>query len=159
MKILAFSASNSRASINRALVHYALGRLNKISTNHTSSVLNLNDFEMPLYSIDREKEDGIPENARNFYKKIGDADALLVSFAEHNGCVSVAWKNIFDWMSRIDIKVWQGKPLVLLAATPGKRAGAGVLTQQVSLAPHFGAEVIGHLGIGKWSESWSSDKQ
>jgi len=159
VKILAFSASNSRASINGALVRYALGRLKQRTPDLTSRVLNLNDFEMPLYSIDRETENGIPQSAHNFFKAIGDADALLVSFAEHNGTVSVAWKNIFDWMSRIEMKVWQGKPLVLLAATPGPRAGAGVLTQQVALAPHFGADVKGHLGIGKWSESFDSDNK
>lgn len=159
MKILAFSASNSSASINAALVHYALGRLSEISANTISDTLNLNDFEMPLYSIDCEAQNGVPQSALNFFKEIGDADAVLVSFAEHNGCVSVAWKNIFDWMSRIDMKVWQGKPLGLLAATPGPRAGAGVLTQQVALAPHFGADVRGHLGIGNWRESYDPDNK
>ena len=36
---------------------------------------------------------------------VGDADAGLVSFAEHNRTVTSAWKNLFDWMSRIDMKV------------------------------------------------------
>ncbi|MEM7259552.1 MAG: NAD(P)H-dependent oxidoreductase [Pseudomonadota bacterium] len=154
MRILAFPASNSKASINSDLVQYALGRLGKLTQHLDTNVLSLNDFEMPLYSIDRETEEGIPNSAHHFFKQIGSADVILVSFAEHNGCVSVAWKNIFDWMSRIQTKVWQGKPLVLLAATPGPRAGGSVLAQQVALAPHFGADVKGYLGIGNWSESW-----
>ena len=82
---------------------------------------------------------------------------MLVSFAEHNGTTTAAWKNIFDWMSRIEMKLWQGKPVVMLAATPGSRAGAGVLGGQEMLAPFFGAEVRGKFGIGKWAEAWDAE--
>lgn len=156
VKLLAFAASNSRHSINRALVDHSLHRLrDEFISDLSVTLLDLNDFEMPLYSIDREMGSGIPTAARDFFDKIGSSDAVMVSFAEHNGTVTAAWKNIFDWMSRIDSKVWQGKSLVLMAATPGPRAGAGVL-QYASLAGHFGAKVIGSIGIGNWSESYDS---
>jgi NAD(P)H-dependent FMN reductase len=74
----------------------------------STEVLDLNDFEMPLFSVDREQAGGIPDFAHQFYKKVGAADALLVSFAEHNGSYSAAYKNLFDWTSRIDNKVYQG---------------------------------------------------
>jgi NAD(P)H-dependent FMN reductase len=60
-------------------------------------VLDLNDYEMPIYSIDRETEDGIPEEAQRFYDELGAVDAILISFAEHNGAYTAAYKNIFDW--------------------------------------------------------------
>jgi NAD(P)H-dependent FMN reductase len=155
MKILAFAASNSRHSINRDLVEYAAAQMQSdILPQAQVEFLDLNDFEMPIYSIDRETETGIPDAARVFFDKIGAADALLVSFAENNGSVTTAWKNIFDWMSRIEMKAWQGKPLVMLAATPGARAGAIVLDSQEMLAPHFGAVIRGKYGIGKWHEVW-----
>jgi hypothetical protein len=112
---------------------------------------------MPIYSVDREREDGIPAPAHAFFRRIGQADAILVSFAEHNGSVTAAWKNVFDWMSRIEMKLWQGKRMVLLAASPGPRAGAGVLDGQAALAPHFGGEVRGRLGIGRWRDAWDDD--
>ena len=155
MKILAFAASNSRTSINRALIDFAALRLKAdILPEAEVEFLDLNAFEMPIYSIDRERDSGIPAPAQAFYAKIGSADAILVSFAEHNGFVTAAWKNIFDWMSRIETGVWQGKPLVILAATPGRRAGANVLKSQELLAPHFGADLRGSLGIGPWAEAW-----
>lgn len=158
MKILAFAASNSRHSINRTLVEYAALQIKSdILPGAEIEFRDLNDFEMPIYSIDREAEKGIPDEARAFFDKIGAADALLVSFAEHNGFVTAAWKNIFDWMSRIEMKLWQGKPMVMLAATPGSRAGAGVLGSQEMQAPRFGADVRGKHGIGKWAESWDSE--
>ena len=158
MKILAFAASNSRNSINRALVEHAASRLRaEILPEAQIEFLDLNDYEMPIFSIDREREGGIPALAREFFGRVGAADALLVSFAEHNGFVSAAWKNVFDWMSRIETKVWQGKPIVILSASPGRRAGARVLASQSMQIPRFGGQLRGKLGIGRWSEAWDAE--
>ena len=156
MRLLAFAASNSRNSINRALIDHATAQLRQMAPGAEIETLDLNDFEMPIYSIDRERAGGIPARAQDFFANIGAVDAILVSFAEHNGFVTAAWKNIFDWMSRIDGQLWQGKPVVMLAASPGGRAGANVLASQELLAPHFGADLRGTLGIGKWPEAWDT---
>jgi NAD(P)H-dependent FMN reductase len=154
MKILAFAASNHSQSINRALIGYAAQRLQVLHPAAEVADVDINDYEMPIYSLDRERTDGIHPLAQAFFGKIGAADAVLVSFAEYNGSVSSAWKNIYDWMSRIDAKVWQNKPTVLLAATPGPRSGAGVLGAQTTTAPHFGMDLRGQHGVGKWAEAW-----
>ncbi|WP_019954973.1 NADPH-dependent FMN reductase [Yoonia vestfoldensis] len=156
MKLLSFAATNSRQSINRALIDHAGRRLRAIIPAAEVETLDLNAYEMPIYSIDRERADGIPAAARDFHGRIGAADAVLVAFAEHNGFVTAAWKNVFDWMSRIEMALWQGKPMVMLAATPGPRAGANVLASQQMLAPHFGADLRGTLGIGNWPEAWDA---
>ena len=98
MKVLAFAASSSTKSINKKLVTYASSFLQNVQVE----ILDLNDYELPLFSEDKEEEIGQPTFAINFLKKIGDCDALIISFAEHNGFYSVAYKNIFDWCSRID---------------------------------------------------------
>lgn len=158
MKILAFAATNSRNSINRALVEHAATRLKtRFQPDAEIEFIDLNDYEMPIYSVDRERESGIPAAARSLFDRIGAADEVLVSFAEHNGLVTAAWKNAFDWMSRIDAKVWQNRPMVMLAASPGPRAGANVLASQEMLAPFFGGEIRGKLGIGTWSEAWDAE--
>lgn len=158
MKILAFAASNSRTSINRALVEYAAAQLQSdILPQAKIEFLDLNDYEMPIFSIERERDSGIPAPAQDFFARIGAAEAVLVSFAEHNGFVTSAWKNIFDWMSRIEMKVWQDKPVLMLAASPGRRAGANVLASQELLAPHYGADLRGTLGIGTWPEAWDAE--
>ncbi|MEL7013142.1 MAG: NAD(P)H-dependent oxidoreductase [Pseudomonadota bacterium] len=154
MKTLAFAASNHSQSINRALVGYAAGRLTALYPEAVIDFVDINDYEMPIYSLDREREGGVHPLAQEFFDKIGAADALLVSFAEYNGYVTAAWKNIYDWMSRIDAKVWQDKPIVILAATPGPRAGASVLQTQEFTAPFFGMDIKGKHGVGKWAEAW-----
>ena len=143
MKLLAFAASNSKKSINGQLIRYAVSLIKDVE----SEIVDLNDFEMPLFSVDRENDLGIPELAHRFYNKIGEADALLISHPEHNGSYTAAYKNLYDWTSRINSKVYQGKPLVLLATSPGARGASGVLAAAVMSAPYHGANLKASLSI------------
>ena len=61
-KVIAFGASNSRNSINKKLATFAANQLSDAEI----TILDLNDFEMPIYSIDREEENGIPDLAKQF---------------------------------------------------------------------------------------------
>lgn len=54
--------------------------------------------------------------------------------------------------------IYQNKPLLALSATPGPRAGAGVLQAVEGSAPFFGANLIGTVGIGVWGEAYDNDK-
>ena len=122
-KILVFAASNSINSINKKLAYFASSQIK----NSSITFLDLNDFEMPIYSIDREKETGIPRLALQFKEEIKNTDGILISFAEHNGAYSTAFKNIFDWISRINKSVWENKPMFLMATSPGSHGGKSVL--------------------------------
>ena len=74
MKILAFGASSSATSINKQLVTYAAGLLDDVDVE----ILDLNDYELPLFSEDKEKEIGQPQAAKDFFAKIGESDALII---------------------------------------------------------------------------------
>jgi chromate reductase len=154
MNILAFAASSSKKSINKTLVTYAAGLI----AGAKVEVLDLNDFEMPLFSEDKEKELGQPSLAQDFMAKIGSCDALIISFAEHNGSYSAAYKNLFDWCSRIDTKVFQNKPMVMLATSPGGRGGATVLKTAVDAAPHFKGDVKGSYAIPSFYDNFDLEK-
>ena len=122
-KILAFAASNSRNSINKKLAFYAAN----LVENTIVTFLDLNDFEMPIFSVDRESDTGIPELALKFKEEIKNTDGIIISFAEHNGAYSTAFKNIFDWVSRINKNIWENKPMLLMATSPGANGGKTVL--------------------------------
>jgi chromate reductase len=154
MNLIAFAASNSTTSINKQLVTYAVSLLRDRAN---AQVLDLNDFAMPLYSVDHEQAHGIPEAAQRLFALIGAADALLISFAEHNGSYTAAYKNIFDWVSRIQPKVFQGKPMVLLSASPGKGGAASVLKQAKESAPYFDADVKATLSVPSFGDHFDSD--
>jgi len=145
MKILAFAATSSTKSINNKLVRYAVSRIE--GADIETEILNINDYELPLFSEDREVELGQPELAKSFLEKIANSDALIISFAEHNGSYTVAYKNIFDWASRINPKVFQNKAMIMLATSPGPGGASSVLATAVASAPFFDGEVKASLSI------------
>jgi chromate reductase len=151
--IIAFAASSSSRSINRKLVTYATGFV----TTAEVEILDLNDFELPLFSEDREVELGQPQLAHRFIDKISASDGIIISFAEHNGCYSAAYKNIYDWASRIKPKVYQDKPMVLLATSPGSRGGQSVLELASNQIPRFGGELIASISVPSFSENFDED--
>jgi len=123
-KILAFGASSSNNSINKKLASFVA---NKIAPQE-AILIDLNDYEMPIYSDDRKKVDGIPDKAYEFKNLIKDSDGIVISLAEHNGSYTAAFKNIYDWISVIEEIVWNYKPLLLLSASNGSRGGKSVMS-------------------------------
>lgn len=139
MKILAVAGSNSETSINKLLVSYAASLIE----NAEVEIVDMNDFEMPIYKHQREVESGVPQEAQNFAEKIDAADLLLISLSEHNGTYSTAFKNVFDWTSRIkDRAVWNEKPMLLMATAPGARGGLGVLEAATKRFPLHGGNIV-----------------
>jgi len=92
LKIVALGASTSRNSINKKLAAYAASLANADQV----VVLDLNDYDLPIFSEDREKELGQPEAAKRFLDDLTQGDALIISFAEHNGSYTsvgnVSWQ-------------------------------------------------------------------
>ena len=158
MKILAFGASSSKNSINKKLATHAANVLATMCEEAQVEVLDLNDYEMPLFSEDIEKEIGQPEQAHQFLKKIEETDVLIISFAEHNGSYSAAYKNVFDWATRILPKVYQEKPAVILATSPGARGGGNVLEMALNGLPRFKADIKGSLSVPSFEENFDSEK-
>lgn len=150
-KIIAFAGSNSKNSINKQLVTYVASHIKTID----SQVLDLNDFELPLYGIDYEIEHGVPDNAQKFLDLIKSSDGIVLSLAEHNGNYSAAFKNIFDWMSRLDGKVWNDKPMFLLASSPGGRGGATVLEIAKNSFPRMGATIVADFSLPSFQNNFS----
>jgi chromate reductase, NAD(P)H dehydrogenase (quinone) len=153
-KILAFGASSSKTSINKQLATYTANQFKNASVE----ILDLNDYEMPIFSIDKEKENGIPQLAHDFYAKLGSADLIIISFAEHNGAYSAAFKNIFDWASRINGKTFQEKPMLLLATSPGARGGSSVLEIANNRFPFQGGIVKGSFSFPSFNDNFDSEK-
>ncbi|MCA6423052.1 MAG: NAD(P)H-dependent oxidoreductase [Flavobacterium sp.] len=153
-KIIAFGGSSSKNSINKQLAVYAAN----LFSNATVELLDLNDYEMPIYSVDREKENGIHPLAQQFYDKIGTADLLVISLAEHNGAYASAFKNILDWASRINNKTFQQKPMLLLATSPGARGGSTVLEIAKIRFPFQGADLKGSFSLPNFNENFDTVK-
>lgn len=143
MKIIAFGASPSKNSINKKLATYAAN----LFENAEVEVLDLNDFQMPIFTVDIEEEIGQHELAKAFLAKIATTDILVISMAENNGNFSSAFKNIFDWCTRINAKVFQEKPMLLMATSPGARGGGNVLGIAKNAFPFYGGNIKATLSL------------
>lgn len=152
-KILAFGASSSQQSINKKLANFAAHQVD----NAEVTLLDLNDFEMPIYSIDKEKENGYPDLATQFKSHVNSTDGIIISFAEHNGAYSAAFKNIFDWISRIDKDTWASKPMFLMATSPGTRGGKTVLDIAVNKFRFMNPNTIVHFSLPSFHENFSEE--
>jgi NAD(P)H-dependent FMN reductase len=152
-KVIALGGSNSRKSINKVLATYVANQLE----NSEVLVTDLNDFDLPLYGIDAEKENGIPEDAIRLNNLIASADGLVISLAEHNGSYSTAFKNVYDWVSRIDRKVWKNKPMLLMATSSGARGGATVLQSAKAGFPYMGANIVADFSLPSFHDNFSEN--
>jgi NAD(P)H-dependent FMN reductase len=149
MKILAFAGSTSSTSINRELVKFVLKSFKEDEINF----IDLNDFSMPVFSVDLEKK-GFPDEAHSFLNQIEDCDAIICSLAEHNRSYSAAFKNIFDWASRINVKVFQNKPMLLMSTSPGGYGGGNVMNTAKTFFPQFAADVKETFSLSKFYENF-----
>lgn len=149
-KIIALGGSTSKESINKQFAYYAADQI----TGADVLKLDLNDFSMPMYGIDEEKEVGMPQEALNLVKLIQNADGIVISLAEHNGAYSAAFKNAFDWMSRIEAKVFETTPVLLLATSPGGRGGSSVLEIALDRFPRHGATILAHFSLPSFNENF-----
>lgn len=152
-KIVALGGSNSKNSINKALATYVAHQLKNV----TVTVVNLNDFDIPIYGIDYENKQGIPKDAIRLNDLLASADGLVVSLAEHNGSYSAAFKSAYDWLSRIDKKVWKDKPMLLMAASPGGRGGASVLQTAMVTFSRMGAKIVADFSLPSFSANFSEE--
>jgi chromate reductase len=152
-KILAIGGSNSKKSINKIFATYIANQLENVEVE----VANWEGLVLPLYSPDLEEETGVPENALRFKEMIENADVIVLSLAEHNGLPTAAFKNLWDWTSRIDMKFWAEKPMFLAAISPGGRGGASVLRIIKDMIPHFGGNVIADFSLPRFYDNFKNE--
>lgn len=152
--ILALGASNSKNSINKKLANFTANQVYDAEVK----LLDLNDFEMPIFSVDREMESGIPSLAYDFKEHIKYSDGIIISFAEHNGAYSAAFKNIFDWISRIEKDIWINRPMFLLATSPGEHGGKSVLDIAVAKFIRMNKNTILSFSLPSFNNNFSEEE-
>jgi NAD(P)H-dependent FMN reductase len=152
--VLAFGASNSIKSINKKLVTFT----SNLNEQIEPTIVDLNDFPLPIFGVDLQEKSGIPENVEKFKQLIIEHDALMISFAEHNGAYAAVFKNFLDWLSRMEGKAWENKPMMLLATSPGARGGSSVLEIATKRFPFNGGQVIESFSLPSFYQNFDDQK-
>ena len=154
MKILALGGSTSSTSINRQLANHAAS----LVAGAEVTELDLRDYALPIYSSDEEEANGASADAQRFLDAIRAHDAIVISLAEHNGSYAAAFKNLYDWTSRIEQKLWSDKPMLLMATSPGGRGGATVLAAAEATFPRMGADLKATFSLPSFHDNFSAEE-
>ncbi|SDS20959.1 NADPH-dependent FMN reductase [Christiangramia echinicola] len=154
MKILAFAGSNSSTSINQQLLDHVVGRIQ----GHEIKEVKLTEYPLPIFSIDIEKNEGIPINATIIKNLISDSDALVIAVNEHNGAPSAYFKNIIDWLSRAHRNFLEDKKILLISTSPGKRGAKSSLEYTENIFGRFGGEVVQSFSLPSFKDNFEDGK-
>jgi len=150
--IITIGASSSKSSINKILAEYTGGLLNNVNLIK----VDLNAFEMSLFSVDIENERGFSKATIALNAVFEKADGCIVSLAEHIGAYTAAFKNSYDWLSRMDGKVWRNKPMLLLSTSPGARGGQSVMELALSRFPYSGGKIVGSMTFPSFYDNFKN---
>lgn len=120
-RILVVSGSTRRASVHSLIARTVAAELERQGRDHL--LVDLAEFDLPLYQGDLEAEHGVPAAAHRLAELLQSSGGLLVATPEYNGAVGPLLKNTVDWITRVDIGVLRDTFIGLIAASPG-RGGA-----------------------------------
>ncbi len=153
-KILAFAGSNSSTSINHRFLTYVTGRF----SGHEVKVIKLRDFDIPMFGVDAEKEKGFPIDIKVLKNLIDEHEALVIAVNENNGTVSAFFKNVIDWLSRLDRTFLKDRKILLISTSPGRRGAASSLAYAKGIFPRFGGDVIESFSFPSFNDNFIDEK-
>lgn len=139
-RILAFSGSARRESLNQKLLAATVGAVREAGGEVT--LIDLNDHALPLYHGDVEDADGLPANATKLIGLIGGHHALLIASPEYNSMITPLLKNTLDWCTRGDGEPFAGKVAAVVSASPGAFGGIRSLKMAQQFLLHLGCHVV-----------------
>ncbi len=139
-RILAFSGSARRESLNRKLLAVAVEATRAAGAEVT--VLDLNEYVLPLYHGDSEDQGGLPANAGKLIALITQHQGLLIASPEYNSMFTPLLKNTIDWCTRGDDNPFTGKVAAVVSASPGLYGGIRSAQLARQLLLHVGCHVV-----------------
>jgi len=152
--ILALAGSNSSTSINFKLVQYTAGLI----VDKEVQVINMANYPFPLFSEDTEREMGFSNSLVELRDDIMKANGVILSVNEHNSNPSAYFKNVLDWLSRLERKFLEDTEVLLMATSPGKRGAQGSLEIVEKLLPRFGANISATFSLPSFYENFDTEK-
>ena len=160
-KILAFAGSTRRDSFNRKLLAIAVASAREAGAEVT--VVELGDYELPLFNQDLEAEQGQPANAAKLKELFFTHQGLLIASPEYNSSYTPLLKNTIDWVSRAaageqPVAAFRGKTAALISASPGALGGLRGLVHVRAMLGNIDVVVLpGQVSVSKANEAFAED--
>lgn len=145
MKVLALAGSYRKNSYNRRVLHIAADGAREAGADVT--LLDLNDYPMPIYNTDELENNGFDDDALRFQEVLNEHAAFLIASPEYNGSLPGGFKNAIDWASRANDKykmyeVFKGKSAAIMTASPGQFGGLRCLGDLRGVLTIMGINVL-----------------
>lgn len=151
-----FSGSTRAASMNRKLVTAMAHIFTDAGT--TVKVIDLSDYEMPIYNGDYEASEGVPETAKKLIVELSACDGVFIATPEYNGCMPPLLKNTIDWTTRVELGQFTKPVYGIGAASPGALSGIMALRQLHFILARLGAQVVPtQLGVGNYGKAFDEN--
>ena len=160
-RLLAFAGCTRRDSFNKKLVPIAARGARAAGAEVT--LIDLEDFPLPLFDQDLEAEQGVPENGKKLRQLFIDHDGLLIASPEYNSSVTAVLKNAIDWVSRPapgepSLAAFRTKVATLMSASPGALGGLRGLAHVRSILGNVGVIVLPEqIAVAKAHEAFNAD--
>ena len=87
-----FAGSVRKESVNNQLIIVIAEYAKQQGADVT--VIDLVDYQLPIYDGDFEEENGQPESAKKLHKLVEEHDAMVIASPEYNGLPSPLLKNV-----------------------------------------------------------------
>lgn len=163
-KILAIAGSLRKESYNKKLVKIAAAGARKAGADVT--IVDLDDFLLPLYHGDEEAAHGLPAKAVELKKIFIEHDGFLIASPEYNSSISGVFKNTIDWVSRPEksdacyLVAYKGKSAAIMSASPGALGGLRGLVHTRDIFENIGVMVIpDQVVVSNAQEAFNEDGQ
>lgn len=145
-KLLMFAGSARKASTNKQLAALAARTAKEAGAQVT--LIDLADFDMPIYNGDLEAETGLPENAKRLKQLFVEHDGFFIASPEYNSSISAVLKNALDWISRPHtdnepgLWAFNGKVAAIGSVAPGALGGLRGLVPLRMMLGNIGVTVV-----------------
>jgi len=108
-----------------------------------TTVINLVDLNLPLYSTVEEERNGIPDTAKDLAQEILSLQAFIIIAPEYNGVMPPVLNNAMAWTSR-STENWRdafNEKIVGLATHSGGGGAKGLQAMRIQFQ-HLGANIL-----------------
>jgi chromate reductase, NAD(P)H dehydrogenase (quinone) len=126
-KILVIPGSLRTGSLNAKLAATIAHELAQAGAEVTR--ISLSDFPLPIYDGDLQAKSGVPKNAVNLKRMLGQHQGVLIVTPEYNSSVPALVKNTIDWISRVQDphetrgQVFRERAFAIAAASESRLGG------------------------------------